>query len=368
MTIDESIDSYWVPIDPADLRQIAAKLRARDVFTPTFVAPEVDHYDPAVYRQQLERFGTPTQLLVDRNLVTRWIGLVRNEPPEEAHRLAAGVLAFAQCARIELEPNIALYEVAQRLGPIVASEELAAFRVADHVHPGHWAEIALGRANSIELPEVVPAFESDGRIDFDTRLRRWHRNYILALKLAELELEGGSSSARMSRLVKWMYDDFILGGPAIALAAIYLAPNTSRKGLLKGIRSLDRNKAIEGVRNAAWDLTLVSQWISEVEQQEPAGRLTLLASLDRTVHLIARSVVALREAADDDEEAVMSLLTELWGEQVGGPLAKDVANLYLSRDNPERQIHRPAPAEFIDGCIQRGESAVRRWGPAHSDA
>jgi hypothetical protein len=74
---DSDVFSYWVPIDPADLRTLATSLRNRDVFTPTFSAPDVDLYDPAVYRDQAARFDTSTALLVDRNILTRWINVVR---------------------------------------------------------------------------------------------------------------------------------------------------------------------------------------------------------------------------------------------------------------------------------------------------
>src|SRR6185437_1397964 len=72
---DSQVFSYWVPIDPVDLRTLAESLRSRDVFTPTFVAPEVDRYDPVVYRDQAARFETSTALLVDRNIVSRWIDM-----------------------------------------------------------------------------------------------------------------------------------------------------------------------------------------------------------------------------------------------------------------------------------------------------
>jgi hypothetical protein len=368
MTTPSTAESYWVPIAPGDLRRIAGQLRARDVFTPTFVASETDRYDPAIYLQQSARFATSTRLLVDRNLLIRWVTLVRGDEPQEAHRVAAGVMAFAQCAEIDVEPNIALYEGAQRLGENAAHEELLALRFADHIHPGYWADIALRQANEVPLPEAVPTLEADQTIDFSIWLRRWRRNYILSLKLAELELEGGSASGRMSRLMRWMYDDFLLGGPAIALAATYLFPNAERKGLLKGIRSSDRERAIEGVRNAAWDLTLVSEWLTAVEQQKPESCLTSLASLDRSVHFIARSVADVRDADENPGKRMTEVLTELWGEQVGVRLAEEVADYYSAPDALDRRINRPPDGDFISDCIFRGETAVRRWSPVRRNA
>lgn len=361
---DSQVFSYWVPIDPVDLRTLAESLRSRDVFTPTFVAPEVDRYDPVVYRDQAARFETSTALLVDRNIVSRWIDMVRGANPTADHRLAAAVLAFVQCAEIDVEPNIALYELAFAQGQEAAVDELLAFRLADQVHPGYWAEIALDRADAIgELPDGVPIRETDLTIDFTMKLRRWRRNYILALKIAELELRGGNSVDRMLEMLSWMYKDFLLGGPGLALAAHYLAPNSSRKRLLKGLKSPDRERAIAGIRNAAWDLTLVSEWAIRVEKQPSEARLVLLASFDQGVHRLARSVVDVEGTSIEIGERLRSNLISLWGDEAGTRLADAVSDCYASLENPDRQVNREPPTDFIERCIADGEAGVRAWRP-----
>jgi hypothetical protein len=291
--------------------------------------------------------------------------MVRGANPTADHRLAAAVLAFAQCAEIDVEPNIALYELAFTQGQDAAVDELLAFRLADHVHPGYWAEIALDRADAIsELPDGVPIRETDLTIDFTMKLRRWRRNYILALKIAELELRGGNSVDRMLEMLSWMYGDFLLGGPALALAAHYLAPNSSRKRLLKGLKSPNRERAIAGIRNAAWDLTLISEWAIRVEKQPNEARLVLLASFDQGVHRLARSVVDVDGTAIEVGERLRVNLISLWGDEAGTRLADAVSDCYASLENPDRQVNRQPPTDFIDRCIADGEAGVRAWRPA----
>jgi len=362
------LPSYGIPIHPRDLLAIAAALRARDVFTPTFLAPEVDLYDPAVYLHEAHVFSTSTFLLVDRNILSRLVALVRGAMPSPEHRLAAGVLAFAQCAGISVEPNIALYELARSDDPLNASGELKAFRLADRVHPAHWAQIALGQEDVLrELPEAIPASENDLSVDFSMQLTRYRRNYILSLKIAELELEGGSPVERMSRLISWMYLDFLFGGPAIALAAHRLAPNASRKRLFKGLRSLDRENAIAGIRNAAWDLTMVSEWLLNVANQERDVRLTLLTTFDRGLHRLARSAADIEGVARDRQDHLRRALVGLWGIRSGERLADQLAQCYASHDNPKRQINRPVGPDFVTTCIETGEAAVRGWKPGAGD-
>lgn len=362
---DSDVLTYWVPIDPADLRTLAQVLRDRDVFTPTFSTPNVDRYDPAVYRDQAARFDTSTALLVDRNVLTRWIDVVRGAHPNIDHRMAAAVLAFAQCAEIDIEPNIALYELAFTRGQDAALEELLAFRLADHVHPGHWAEVALNRADAItELPESVSIRDKDLAIDFTMKLRRWRRNYVLALKIAELELRGGSSVDRLLEFLSWMYTDFLLGGPALALAMHYLAPNSPRKRLLKGLRSSDRDRALAGIRNAAWDLMFLSEWEARVGKQETEARLVLLTSFDQGLHRLARSVVDVEGTSVDVGDRLRASLVSLWGGESGKRLADAVADCYASLENPDRRVNRQPAPEFIDTCIADGEAAIREWRPS----
>jgi hypothetical protein len=278
--------------------------------------------------------------------------------------LAAALMAFAQCAEIDIEPNIALYELAFTQGQDAAVDELLAFRLADHVHPGYWAEVGLDRADAIpEMPDGVRIREGDLAIDFTMRLRRWRRNYILALKIAELELRGGSPVGRMLDLLSWMYQDFLLGGPALALALHYLAPNSIRKRQLKGLKSPNRERAIAGVRNAAWDLTLISEWIRRVGQQESDARLILLTSFDRGLHRLARSVVDLEGTSIGVEDRLRANLMDLWGDEAGKRLVDAVSDCYRSLENPDRQVNRQPAPDFIDTCIAHGEAAVREWRP-----
>lgn len=357
-------ESFWVPIDPPDLLAVASMLRAADVFIPTFRTPEVDLYDPAVYLRQIHRFKTKTQLLIDRNVFTRILAIWRGTPPDSAHRLAAAVLAFAQCSGIEVEPNLALYEVASLGGQDTADSELSQFRLADNLHPGYWAEIALRRSDFLEgRPDVVVSDQRTSATNFEMPIRRWRRNYILCLKMAEIELEGGRAEEKLRRFARWSFEEFLLGGPAISLAAHYFAPNARRKGLLKGLQSEDRERALSGIRNAAWDLSILSEWLLYIEQQERDYRLVLLTSFDAWVHRIART---LADTSSDDDRFVSQFrnsLIQTWGANAGSKLASEIEDLYGNREAPHRRINSMSNAFPIEQLIALGEARIREWRP-----
>lgn len=355
--------AYDFPLDPMMLGRIELLLQRQDPITPSFIPrSNAEVYRALTYRVEAAERSTKTVLLADRNLVTRWIGVVRGDALTPHHRTAAAVIVFAQCAAIEIEPNIALYEAAARAGSAAANEELAALRLADDLDSAAWASIACGETHAVhQLVQPANSRSNESAVDFKVPLRRWRRNYVLALKAAELQLHGGKSAVLMARLLRWMHDEFLIGGPAVALAAHYFAPNANRKGLLKGLYSDDRKRALDGVRNAAWDLTLVGEWLARVGGQEARNELTLLASLDRHVHAIARLVTNASPDAESNVTGSDGVFVQLWGYRDGAKLGRMLDDLRAGADDPSRQVHRPVDPQFIDRLIEEGEERVRSW-------
>lgn len=357
----ETLVIHRLPLDQRDVESITDLLRGQDVFTPSFVTTGTDVYNPLTYAQQQIIAGTKTILLADRNVFTRWLALLKGAVAEPEHRIVAAVMAFAQCAGIVIEPNLALYEAAATAGSNAANEELRQFRIADNLEPECWADVALGQSTKLSFtqPPDPPSVQS---VDFEMPLHRWRRNYIIALKLAKLALRGGKAESQMAELLHWMYEDFLIGGPASILAVNYLAPNSDRKGLLKNLWSPDRERAVLGVRNAAWDLTLLSDWISRVQEQERRNELSLLCSLDRKVIEFAR---LLTDESPEEPTAVSPLsriYESLWGPAAGRRLATLAESHLNDAGNPARQLNRPEEVGYyVDRLIQEGEAFIRNW-------
>jgi hypothetical protein len=350
-----------LPLDQREVEAIAALLRGQDVFIPSFLTTDTDVYNPLTYFQQQLIAATTTILLADRNVLTRWLALLKGAVAGPEHRIVAAVMAFAQCADILIEPSLALCEAAATAGGNAANAELRQFRIADNLEPECWADVALGRSTKLSFTQQPdpPSIQS---VDFDMPLRRWRRNYVIALKIAELALRGGRAESQMTELLRWMYEDFLIGGPASILAVQYLAPNSDRKGLLKNLWSPDRERAVLGVRNAAWDLTLLSDWIVRVQEQERRNELSLLCSLDRKVVEFAR---LLTDEAPEKPTAVSPLsriYESLWGPAAGRRLATLAESHLNDAGNPARQLNRPEEVgHYVDRLIQEGEAFIRNW-------
>lgn len=360
------IVSYQFPIAAATLFQIADMLRQRDVLTPGFDVRHADVYDPATYLIQKDDHGTDTHLLADRNLVTRWVSLTRVALVTDEVRVAAAVLAFCQCCGILVEPNIALYEVAAELGNEAANDEEAIFRIIDNANPRDLAGIALGHFDSTPqsfmTPDNLPPRKD---IDFTMPLRLWRRNYVLALKAAALALDGGQTETLVEKLFDWMYSQYVFLAPSTVLALCYFSPNGPKKGLFKQIRSRDRERAIAGIKNATWDLTLIHQWLDMVHGQQTNNTINLLGSLDKKLHTVARSILAFSDSDKSVEAWRRRLFDSLWGIKTDTRLYSKILHYYKDTENPARLANRVHDQRPIDELILEGEQEIRKWRSAN---
>lgn len=338
-----------------DLYAVAEILFDADIFIPGYIPPDVGLYEPKgfLYAHHAERIETI--LLPDRNVASRLAQVIRGErvSGDRQRGQAAAIMAFAQCLDIQIEPAIAFHELASVKGNDVAYEELAWFRAADNPRPHDWLSVALGRADRMNIQISPP--EVSGR-NLAGPLDRWKKNYIHALKIAEIELTVTSKLDQLLTFFKWMYEDFILGGPAALLAAIYFAPNSPpRDGLFKKLRSENRELAIEGVRNAAWDLTYLSNFIVHTADE---SKRYLFASFDAG----ARHVAALlfeRGLDPENFETVAVGLRQWWSEKDAKLIAQTLLDYYGRKRPPEWFAKQASNPGRIDELISIGEKIVR---------
>lgn len=320
---------------------------------------EKEIYDIFYYLKDSDIFQIDVCLLPDRNILTRWLALFRGKPIKNANdRLAAGVLAFSQLAEIMIEPNIGLYEVAMTNGNAKANQELNIFRSVDNSDPKHWTSVALEESD--RLPDDILNDLNKNKpadINFEMPLRRWRRLYVLVLKIAEIELQGGNNYQRLSQLFKWMHEDYLMTGTAVILATHYFAPNNSRKGLLKQLRSRNRELAISGVKNATWDLFILEEWFSRIKTQDQDNKKWIFCTLDKKLKLFAESLVYSRK----DENPLELSLINLFGIKIGGKLAEELEIYKLNSNSSTRILNRENSQPSITSLIKNGEQIIRKW-------
>ena len=344
------------PLD--DVEAIGARLMATGALTPGFVPPAAGLFtvQAMLYAHRIERL--PTVLLPDRNVVTRMARIARDgavgreDPPT---RLALDLMAFCQAMDIGIEPGLAFHELAQAMGDEVANEELRWFRVADTGERATcWIDLAVGRSD--RLPALAPDAPED--LPLSHPPHRWRCNYAAMLAATALELDGTlSPMERFGRLLDWMVDEFILAGPAAMFCTKFLSPRAPRAGLVKGFRSPNRDRALAGVRNAAWDVTYLSELTSRAQPGSYAKARCIFVSADRALAELAPLLLIDVENASDYRHALAESLEPWWdgdAAAVAGMLLGAIAEVE-GRDAP---VAPQGVEDYVGLKIAEGERRV----------
>lgn len=363
-----AIHALWLPGDfpLSDLLTVCQQLSEACICVPGYLPPPVGLYSPDsfFYEHHVERIKTV--LLPDRNVISRFAQLAQRRMvrKDQQLRLSAALLAFAQCLDIEIEPLISFQELAHKQGNEEAWIELGWFRAADNAKTQDLLDLALGRQDA--LAGHYRAHSEVPTLDLSKPLKRWNRNYIIALKMMELEqLASLRHVERFLRLLDWMRDDFIFGGPAALMASVYFAPNSPpRRRVFKNKNSLDREAAIAGIRNAAWDLTHLSEFVRRVNEQGHEGTTRyMFASFDKYLRSIAALLIQ-HGGAQSADGALPQVLSQWWDRNDAERIVASIRQHVLRIRAPTWKAKSAPDSDFIGRLIREGELRVRENKPS----
>lgn len=361
------IGSFEPDFPRGDVEALGMELVDGDILAPGFIPPAAGLLNLGAIVHAKDQQGYDTVFLPDRNLVSRMARVARDghaELKDKTSRIALALMAYSQAMGLDFEPSVAFHELGAKSGNAVANEELSWFRAADKAAARDWIALAAGRRDRVHLgsPSPLKAY------NFAFPLHRWRRNYVVALKVARLELEGQASPReRAIAMLDWMYDDFFFTGPSAAFATMYFGPKAAKRGLFKRLRAPEaREEAIAGIRNAAWDMTYLSDFVLRVSRAEAERRRYIFASADFSLVRIARTLL-LQPEASDGWPSLGQALAEWWTTKD----AQVVADAMFERVKRLQAVNRPLPnpnARDIDAMIAEGEAWIRDWRPQNSSS
>lgn len=342
-----------------DLFELCTRLEHADLLVPGYIPPAVGLYAPEHFLAGRYLEDADFWILPDRNLTSRITQLAQGTVATPVHTGAALLMAFAQCLDLEFEPSISFHELAASQGNEGALQELAVFRSANAPRPQEWLNLALGRTNQMH-PAPLPPLEDH---NLAKPLIRWRRNYVVLLKVGALELQPELMPAqRVLQLMRWMESDFIVAGPALLFASLYFSPRFTKGGMLKQLRSKDREIALRGIRNATWDVTYLSNFVERVNQEELGPNRYLMATQDWRLRDMAKILISHSSAADV-EAALERLLAPWWSQREAGMLAHATTELLSVAATRTREEDATKPVGFISGLIEEAEEQIRRITP-----
>lgn len=344
-----------------DVQEIGGRLLASGALVPGYIPAPIGFLDVSalVFSEKIENLSTI--LIPDRNIASRMARVATQENYPLDHpvtQVAVQLMAFAQAMNLDIDPGIAFHELAHRDGNQTAHHELKWFRAADRGNARPWIELALGRARNVDLGHAE-ALETH---DLAYPPNRWDRNYIVAMKIAELARSRLRPVERMIALLNWMIDDFILAGPAVIFAARYFATHSARGGMIKHVKSPDREKAVAGARNAAWDIAYLSEFIRLIPAGERTGKRYILATCDRAL-AEAAPLLLLGPEPNEDQPSLGAALAAWWSKRDARTIS-DHFFACIERVGPGRARGSDLPGDPIAEMIAAGEAGTRAWQPA----
>lgn len=353
---------YFIRLDKDfplnEILEIQERLNSYACVVPSYIPDSENLLDLAEINLLQKIYNLDLVFFVDRNIASRMAQIARDGRPHRQDYPATvtmNVMAFAQSVDIDIELGLAFHELAHSQGNLQALEELAWFRTADQAAARQWIDLAQNKVERVELGEKAQV----DPIDLTFPLSRWIRNYIVMLKIAELSLSGGRALQSIMTLLNWMIEDFILAGPAFLYAAKLFGPIGKKRRMLKDLRAPDRDSAIKGIQNAAWDVTYISEFGRKMHSQERDDKRYILVTADKALSEVSSMIFHGPHETDDYPSLEQSLAK--WWPQAD---AKKIADQYfrcVADVSHGRNVGADLKGDPLAAKMVAGEESIRNW-------
>lgn len=342
-----------------ELIRYGSELVVDGIVAPGFIPPGRGALDPAAlhYMQTIE--NRPATMLLDLNIVTEIANIASGNLDiitSDFRRSVGKLMAVCQLNDVALDPSLAIHEKAQTMGHERAREMLEWFRAGDNASPWEWLEIARGTPAPLSTKRVSATLPGM----LDTPIRRFGRNYLLSLKIADLALDPTKTSiGRLTEFVEWFREHMYWAGSAALFAATYLSPEGPKAGLMERLKSPNRSKALDGARKQAWDLTHLSEFGKAVAKAGDRRRL-LFATKDQGLATMAQLVCVYPSASEIED-----VFSPWWGPVDAATVGKMYSSA-IETAEATRDQHQPIsgkPESWVDAETRRLEEKIEAWRP-----
>lgn len=349
-----------IQINPDDLQKMERILRERDIIRTVYPRDLFDQYILGDYLEQIHVHKCRFAAVLDRNIFSDIIAVAKHAGERNAtvtQRAACALLAFLQLSDCLIEPGMAIYEYMDSGHYQQAIDELSLFRSVDNIDPQILVDLALGRMKSIPSNELKPLKVDSIQELKGEDIRRWKLHYGLALKLAAIELAGGEANRKLEAFFEWMYTDYIFSASAVVFGVIYFSDKRFSK-MLKNIKCGDVDRFRRGIRNAAWDMTIVHYWTKKVLAGRAKGDLWLLCTEDKALKGIADFMASSYSSDEELNEKVKSLFLKYLGKEGGDKVCSVYDSFVSNSEKDTRRINILKSTQALFPFIENLEEQV----------
>lgn len=268
------------------------------------------------------------KVLLDNNIFTRLVylskgGEIQGTAEEiKTYKVCCAVMCFFVLGNFEIEPNMALYERASKNTHSNAIDDIYNFRVADHIHPMAYANLALGIEKRFRYEEIESAkklitkdhLETE-EYNFTKELDDWKIAYLHLLKVFEIHKSELNDTQKIKLFLEWIINDCSSIPASTIFALLFFSPKSSTLGtMLKNINSSNRTKIKDGLKNSAWDLAYITK-LRKLSKKQPESIFWFFCTHDKVLQKIAKNLY-LKEG-QEIQVALNNLIVEFWGKKKG---------------------------------------------------
>lgn len=297
-------------VRPEDWKIIEKMIRQNEsiIVSPSNIN---DIYDAQRYREENISYNLELKAVLDNNIFTQVLPLLDGrkkygEPLNEEVKLICGIMCFLKYSGIETNPTLALLE-RKEVDSISKNQEDYYFRVADHLHPQIFADLALGTICDISRKELDPIknyLNSDHVIQKEINQtykimeesQEFQVTYSGVLKSILLYKKESDELARLRLFLNWYYNSSLLGLELFYFTVIFLSNKRIPK-MIKKINSSSYEVIIKSILNAVWDLKYLSI-LYELHQNTPENEIWFLCSRDKVLLKLSKYTFAFTSEKD----------------------------------------------------------------------
>lgn len=286
--------------DAAEIERIVRDC-APFIVTPSNIE-DGQEYDVELLRKESCNTGVELKALLDNNIFTRIIPLINGEQDgkllDYSQRKACAIMCFLIYAGIEADPAVALWErTISNVSSDVKKDDFN-FRIADHLHPQVFADLALKRTNAVDGSIIKDTIFTVANNQITMRnlqmsdysnVPEEHYNliYMGLLKYWVIYQTETNKDKCIIQLIDWMYDKSISFFEVISFALKQFDRNRSG-GIFKKINSGDCNKVFKNAKNAAWDIFYIFV-LNTMHINTDSKTIYFFASMDKNLLKLPRT-------------------------------------------------------------------------------
>jgi hypothetical protein len=255
----------------------------------------VDIYDVDSYRNANQTQGISLKAILDTNIVTRVLPFVNGtkqsrDTLSRDEKKVCALMCFLIHSGIETNPVSAFLERPNlNTGPSKEEQDYL-FRIADHLPPQIFADLALGKITAVPdkiLKETKRSVDSNSETQEDiartnystTKDDGWCLMYMNLLKAWWLYKTEKSSRRRIERYLEWSIENSLSDPVSLTFVALFLSERRLPK-MIKNPNSKDPELIFKNLKNVTWDLYHLS-FLYQMNEQSSSREIWFLCSHDK---------------------------------------------------------------------------------------